>query len=179
MVGMSGIALRGLLQNPVLDILDIGDSGWRQELFSRRPGVLRNSEAPVDWMREGAEHKEGAVRQAVAGNLKTPTEILRGLARDSPVVRAVAAGNKRTPVEKIKDLSEDRVESVRQDVTSNRATPPEVLRKLAWDGYVGRWPRTKPRLRKCCGAWRRISMKSSATEQRTARHSRPARQMNE
>ena len=69
---------------------------------------------------------------AIAGNRKTPADVLVVLSQDKDkLIRAAVAGNPRTPVVVLIALSQDKDKWVRRVVAENTNTPLDTLRVLA------------------------------------------------
>lgn len=74
------------------------------------------------------------VREAVADNLRTPSETLDALSRDSiSAVRMAVAGNPRTPLNCSEELARDSVNYVRWAIANNEKTSPAILESLTKD----------------------------------------------
>ena len=71
----------------------------------------------------------------VARSPQTALVVLRRLANDRQawLVRAAVAGNPKTPPDVLERLSKDQAMPVRRAVAGNPKTPPEVLERLAKD----------------------------------------------
>jgi len=83
-----------------------------------------------------AEHPRGVVRAKVAGNRRTPPDVLKALAaqRDRSGLVLIAVGrNPRTPERVLMDLSALDSVDAREAVASNLNAPPFALRALASD----------------------------------------------
>jgi len=77
------------------------------------------------------------VREAIAKNPNTPTEILKELSQDRiATVRSSVAENPNTPTEILKKLSQDRFTIVRGSVAKNPNTSTEILKELCQVGRV-------------------------------------------
>ncbi len=89
-----------------------------------------NTNTPPEVLVELAGSEHYAVRRNVAGHANTPVPALRFLAQDSTLQPAVAA-NGNTPADLLHWLADRGEPRVLDALASNRATPPELLWRLA------------------------------------------------
>ncbi|MBN1391478.1 MAG: DUF2330 domain-containing protein [Sedimentisphaerales bacterium] len=86
----------------------------------------------VNMLRKYAKDKDEEVRQAVAENEFTPTDILTMLAMDnSEAIRRGVAQNISTPPKVLNKLCSDSSSNVQEAVASNISVTTEILKKLA------------------------------------------------
>ncbi|MBE0467997.1 MAG: hypothetical protein IBX55_00515 [Methyloprofundus sp.] len=81
-----------------------------------------------------AKHQDLDVRKEVAGNFKTPPDVLIDLINDSWIVRSFLAENPNSPVELLIKLADDEDEYVRSRLATNLKAPVDLLVKLSKDG---------------------------------------------
>jgi len=103
----------------------------------------------------------GDVREAVADNLRTPSETLNALATDTvPAVRMAVAENINVPLPNLASLATDPVNYVRWGVAHNEKTPTEVLKLIITDSdsYVSDEAKKNPNAPKG-GFWSKLFKK--------------------
>jgi hypothetical protein len=81
-----------------------------------------------------ADDKDWTIREKVAKNPSTPSEVLKKLSLDRYEIRRKVASNPNTPADVLKKLANDDEAWIRYNVAENPSTPIDVLRKLA-DSY--------------------------------------------
>ena len=103
----------------------------------------------------------GDVREAVADNLRTPSETLNSLSTDTvPAVRMAVAENINVPLPNLASLATDPVNYVRWGVAHNEKTPTEVLQLIIADSdsYVSDEAKKNPNAPKG-GFWSKLFKK--------------------
>ena len=114
--------LRGLYQDPEI----------RKDKKALEQIAL-NKQCPPDILRELSTHKEPDVRFCVAGNAKTPGDVLRTFIGQKSVYGALAS-NPSTPPDALRILSQEDG-FTKRSVAANPNTPPDVLKALSEDSF--------------------------------------------
>ena len=101
-----------------------------------REGVASNLSTPSDVLTSLAQDESLNVIRGVAGNRSTPSEVLAALA-DNADVHWSLAGNLSVPAEVLSILASDSNKNVREQVAKNPKTPMSSLEALYEDSDVG------------------------------------------
>lgn len=125
-----------IIRNPstpdslIKDLID-GKLGFDLN-FNLVKDLLKSERAPIDFLIDKSKSRTFAYREEVAGNPRTPPEILLNLANDVvPHVQRKLVTNPNTPPEALKILSNIDAEEIKKAVAVHPNTPPEVISSLA------------------------------------------------
>ena len=107
------------------------------KMVLQRRKLAGNARTPREVLQILSGDAQWSVRRAVAGNAATAPAQLTALSRDpAEAVRRVVAIRTDLPVAAAAQLAEDRDDWVRQVVARNAVTAPEVLERLALDAVM-------------------------------------------
>jgi hypothetical protein len=93
-----------------------------------------SSDSIAETLTKFSKSKNFEIRKFVAGNPRTPKEVLVSLSYDSdPEIRRQVAWNETTPLEVLYDLSNDKDDEVRRAIASRDNLPRNILTKFMND----------------------------------------------